>query len=383
MDDLQGRQEEGGAAAQRGTTPFILVSGLFLLAYWIIAAFVFITDPYDLRPWGAKAPMPAHLVTSESRVLALAVSKSPAFDLVMIGSSTAVSYTPEQIRAVFPESRNPVNFSYPGGRPKDRDFVLTAVARNTDAARVVVWIDWSYLAGAEEVVPGWPSYLFDDSLINDLRMINPEAISASFSMLNGRPAFVPSEREARSTAGAWGQLYRRFQSPRSMKAVMSDYDASVRTLQRGPERRCEDYPTLDHQLAPALRTLAARGKQVDLVLPAYSVVFYGHTLRSNRFELASLMDFRRCLALAASGLPNVKVWALDGDLQMISDLGNYRDAAHLYAPAALQSALAGIGDPRYRLTPENVDARNTALWNAVQGYRYTNSYTRPETSREP
>lgn len=378
MSDLEGGL---GAGGQSKATPFILVSGLFLLAYWLVAAFVFITDPYDLRPWGARVTVPAHLVTPETRLLAMAVGRSRDFDLVMIGSSTAISYTPDQIKAAFPDAGRPVNFSYDSGRPGDRSFITDSVARYSNAKRVVLWIDWFYLVQADAVVEGWPEYLFDQDVANDLRMVNPKAIEASIGVLNGRPPVENSERYA-EWAGRWRQQYLSYQTPRNMKVVMDEYRASVGTLRRDQGRGCEAYETLD-RLVPALRTMSERGKSVDLVLPAYSVLFYGSQLGTIGYDFSSLMAFRRCLAQATSGLSGVSIWALDSDIGMITDLGNYKDPGHLYPPQALQSALAGIGDPRYRLTPANVDERNETLWRTVRDYRYTNSYSDPEMSSEP
>lgn len=382
MGDQQGELEAGKAAPRARISPFILVSGLFLLAYWAVAAFVIAVDPYDLRPWGAKVTPPNSLSQPETRVLAMAVARSQAFDLVMVGSSTAALYSPDQIRAVFPDSRNPLNFSYFGARPKDRDFVTRSVARYTGADRVVIWIDWTYIWEPEELIPGWPTYMYDANPTNDLRMINHEAIGASIDVLAGKPPIRPSKASVESLAGAWRREFQAYQAPEAMRATMSRYRASVDALRPGAQRSCDGYRTLTEQLAPALRTMAARGKTVDLVLPPYSVVFYGDTLQSRGYDFFSLLAFRRCLALAAADLPRVSIWALDSDTAMITDMGNYRDAAHLYSPEALRSALAGIGDPRYRLTPQNVDERNGALWRAVQGYLYTNSYSGPETSRE-
>ncbi len=382
MGDQQGELGNGEAAPRARMSPFVLVSGLFLIAYWVVAAFVVIVDPYDLRPWGAKVTPPSSLSQPETRVLAMAVARSQAFDLVMVGSSTAAPYRPEQIRAAFPRVENPVNFSYFGARPGDRDFVTRAVARYTGADRVVIWIDWTYIWEPEELIPGWPTYMYDANPTNDLRMINHEAIGASIDVLAGKPPIRSSKASVESLAGAWRREYEAYQSPGAMQATMAQYRASVADLRPGAARSCDSYRTLTEQLAPALRTLAERGKAVDLILPPYSVVFYGHTLRSRGYDFSSLLAFRRCLALATADMAQVNVWALDSDIAMISDLGNYRDAAHLYRPGALQSALAGIGDPRYRLTPQNVDAQNDALWRAVQGYRYTNSSSGPETSRE-
>jgi hypothetical protein len=247
----------------------------------------------------------------------------------------------------------------------------------------VIWIDWTYIWEPEETIPGWPEYLFDANPANDLRMINHEAIGASIDVLSGRPPISGAERYVDSLAGAWRREFQAYQAPEAMRSTMSRYRASVDAMRPGAQRSCDAYETLTRQLAPALRTMIARGKTVDLVLPPYSVVFYGDTLPSRGYDFFSLLAFRRCLALAAADMPRVSIWALDSDTAMITDLGNYRDAAHLYSPEALRSALAGIGDPRYRLTPENVDDRNEALWRAVQGYRYATSYSDPETSREP
>jgi hypothetical protein len=383
MSDQLGEAEEGGAAPRARISPFVLVCGLFLLAYWAVAAFVVAVDPYDVRPWGVKVTPPSHLVTPETRVLTMAVAKDSSSDLVMIGSSTAAPYGPEQLRAAFPGVRNPMNYSYFGARPGDRDVVAKAVAQYTGADRVVIWIDWTYIWEADERIPGWPDYLFDSNPANDLRMVNHEAIVASIDALAGRSPLARTASNLDSLGEVWRREFEAYQSPAARRATMARYRESVDALKPGAQRSCDTFGTLTGQLAPALRTLAARGKTVDLVLPPYSVVFYGDTLPSRGYDFFSLLAFRRCLALAAADMPRVSIWALDSDTAMITDLGNYRDAAHLYSPDALRSALAGIGDPRYRLTPENVDDRNEALWRAVQGYRYATSYSDPETSREP
>lgn len=374
----------GGVRPSLTATPLAYACLGVLIAYWAAVGFVLAVDPYDVYRWGVRPRLDPHNVTRSSVRLFSALAKSRDFDLVMAGSSTAMGYRPGDIRKVFPDARRPVNLSYSAARPKDRDLLLKVLAAQTRARRVVVWLDHFYSGDSAQEATGFPGHLYDRSWSNDLRMVDWPGILSAWTALGGRPQPAEALKTPAERSGGWARdMYRDYQSPAGHRRALATLQASSGWI--ADEPACESFATLNDQLLPSLRHLSARGVSVDLVIPAYSLVFFRHRMTPAGLmepggSAAGMLAFRRCLTLASAALPDVRIWALDLDRQMISDMANYRDPAHLYGPS-LHKAFAHIGDPAYRLTTANIDRYVADTRALIVDYRITNANWR-QGSRE-
>jgi hypothetical protein len=125
--------------------------------------------------------------------------------------------------------------------------------------------------------------------------------------------------------------------------------------------------------------MAARGVEVDVVLPVYSWVLYYHTGEpdprglSRPSLLNDLLLMRRCLVDSLDGLPHVQIFAFDNVPGLASDWKNYFDPGHLYNFAANRYILRSIAAGEHVLSRGNVDAEIAQLRANVIGYEFTSN----------
>jgi len=352
----------------------LLSAGIMLVAYWATAAVVLAVDPYDLYPWGRRPMVAAgHFQRgTHDQLLVSAAAKDPTWDVVSIGSSTARMYSAREIAQAFPGTRSALNVAYAGSRPMDRHMVVTQFVRHSAARRLLIWFDWTYALAATDLKPAFPSYMYDDAWLNDLRLVTPPSLISAWHMLSSGEPFpdAPETTPDREKTPPGP-----FQTRRSMDSIARVVELNRATVDLPTERTCDQFDALRTQAVPAARALAARGTQVDFVLPAYSLVFYypSTRVRGDMVRLSEQLLLRRCLVEETAGIPGVRVVALDRDLHVVSDLGNYRDDAHLYYGPGLR-VLERFVEPAYELTPANIDHYVNTLREAVKHYRVVNSH---------
>ena len=358
----------------RRWTPIVWVAIGLLVAYWPIALLVIVIDPYDIYPWGWQSELPAMDTTDNSKFLIAAAAKHPEIDLVMIGSSESNSYSPEQIQRRFPGVRHPWNMSYPASNPADKALTIDMFLRYSSAKRYIIWIDESYVLPAETGRDKFPSYLYDSNYLNDLKMVNPAAVTAIWGLLHGAGPYKDGQALAQHDVAIQDALYKAFQTPEAMRSVESRIHANRRQVVGQWRSSCSRYTALNSQLIPELREFSRRHVPVDLVFPAYSAAgYYSWELLNEGRSLPDQLNLRRCVVAASSVIPGVAVWAPDADIELISDLANYEDTAHLYRKDALIRVLERIGDPAYRIDSSNVEPYLERLRATVLDYNVKNS----------
>ena len=365
----------------RRWTPIVWVAIGLLVAYWPIAILVLGVDPYDIYPWGWKSELPAMDTTDNSRLLIAAAAKQQEIDLVMIGSSPANSYTPEQIQQRFPGIRRSWNMSYPGAHPADRALTIDMFLKHSHAKRFIIWIDWSYVLPADMARNEFPSYMYDSSYPNDLKMVNPPAVTAIWGLLHGAGPFKDSQALARKNGAFEDSAYKAFQTVDAMRDLELQIRAN-RSQVGGPwHSSCGRYPALNTQLIPELREFSRRHVAVDLVFPAYSAAAYSSGMMPiGGTTFPAQLNLRRCVVEASALIPGVAVWAPDADSELISDLANYEDTVHLYRKDALIRILERIGNPAFRIDSTNVESYLDHLHTTVVEYNVQNSNLSKENS---
>jgi len=366
-------------AAARLRPSVNLVVG-FLVLCWLLAVLVIAADPYDLYRWGPEIHLPTNRPGDASEDLINVLAGDPEADVVIIGTSTAMQYSPESIRKSLRGARRPLNVSYSGSRPLDRFLVVNTFLQRSHAPRLLIWFDWSYALPPTTIKKGFPAYLYDATYLNDLRMVNAASIHLAFDILTHKPVFdelVDLEHQAEARRPV---AYRRFQNVRKMQELdrlIALHRADI--LQEG-RHSCNEFATLQSQAIPQFRALSRRGVQVDVVLPPYSLaMYYSWTFdgaAEARGGVALLNDqllMRRCLVEATDDLPGVRVIALDKRFDITSDLANYSDPAHLYGEELHTRLLSGVDGEKLRVRKNDVDSYLERLRQAVASYHVVDS----------
>lgn len=341
-----------------------------LVVYWLVASVVIALDPFDVYGWGRLVAADPRNTTDDNRYLLDAVAKDPAIDLLMVGSSTAAPYSPADLQRAYPDARHPYNLSYDAARPADRKVVMNAIVDRSKAKRLVVWLDWFYGLPQQAQDPSFPSYMYDRSRYNDLRMVNETAFGASLRMLRGGSPFDDFPRRLARRSAQFAKAYAKFQSPAALRTLASKVKMYRPIIDRAGVKSCASLASFNSGLLEPLRKWVASGRPADIVIPAYSPAFYyNRGDPASGLKLADQLMLRRCAVLETANLPGVRVIALDADAQLTGDLRNYQDTGHLFGARPLGTALEHIARGDLVLTPGNVDAYLAGLRRSVVGYQ--------------
>jgi hypothetical protein len=315
-------------------------------------------------------------------------ARDPQADVILIGSSTALLYTPDVIRATFPLARDVWNLSYRAARPADRDIVMRFIAAKAHARRVIVLLDYFYSADPTLRATDFPGYFYDANPLNDLRIINASMPGALLSTLRSGEPFQTGAPVERRTARSFAQQYASSNTPDARAAWQAAIGRQRGTIDRPGRTRCRDLIPFEQQLLPAIRTLSKRGIAVDIFVPPYSPLMYytfqdapDHVQVAGRSFLEDQLLLRRCAVTETARLASVAVWAPDRDLGLIATIGNFKDPAHLAWTKQAQDTLKRIGDPKYRLTTDNVGDYVQRMRRLVVSYRLPDAQPKGDPAR--
>ena len=361
-------------------SPIAVVAALVLAGYWAVAALVIGTDVRDIYPWGVEPKLASRHPLDSSIDLFSVAAKDRTSNFILVGGSTTMGYTPEQIARSFPGARNAWNLSYSGIRPVDRDILLQLLANSGTPRRILVSLDWSYLLDPHKMRAGFGDYLYDRSALNDLKMINRDTLGAISTLARTGDVGVKEKRAPVGRGGRW----RSWHSPERLAEMRRSIALHSPMLTKAGRQDCDALGPLAGQLVPVLKKLSAQGNRIDLLVPPYSPLIYypvaGSRDRSKDLGdgfFADQMLLRRCAVTMTADIPDVAIWAPDRDLSLIADFDAFDDPGHLGDAALLAKTLQAVGDERYRLTPANVDAYIDAL------RAFTIAYHLPPPAQRP
>jgi hypothetical protein len=367
----------GPPRGRRRVAPLVWIVAAICVAFWAMAAICVAVDPYDVFPWGLQPRLAAtNYPPDKVPFLIDVVAKDPAIDMVLVGGSTAVDFTPQMLER-FPGVKNPFNLSYEGSLPFDREVVTQELLKYSHARRVMLSFDYNYATEMHQARAEFPFYLYDGKLLDNIRMIGPSTFQVALSALlhhgllsnNGNAAFEKlhaSKFQAFQTAATMRDLARK------VARVRKDID------QPSP-RGCADFPAIGEQLAPYAKALSQRHVALDIFIPPYAQIApYDWKTIVWRGELrdAILNDqitIRRCLVQAVGALPGVRVFGFDNDDWITGDLANYRDTAHTQNTKVQDYMIASMAQGTHRLTTANVDAYLAAMHRRVVAAKVFNS----------
>ncbi|MEZ5680502.1 MAG: hypothetical protein R3E14_04320 [Erythrobacter sp.] len=369
--------KSGGLASTRwrAARPMLWAAMFISAIYLSLAALVISVDPHNVYRWGAE---PRINPGDNSRDLVIdwvdVVAKDPAFNTFLVGSSITAMYTPEYVEGILGPDAHVANLSYGGPRPRDRDLVLDRLARSPSIEHVILTFDWTYIRDPEVTNNGFPTFLYDDDIWNDLRMVNLPTVRKTFDILGGNLTY--GNPDDAGYADFVEKMYTRFQSPDEMARIERLIARNREGIGAASGRDCGTFRAINEQLIPDVRAFSDRGVKVDILFPIVSFAFY-HVRRNDISPtlLDEQMIARRCLVEAVGELPHVRVFALDDEPEVAGDLANYREVGHVYNPDILRRFVTALATGEDRLTRDNFPGYESAIRSAVENYRLTNSLT--------
>ncbi|HEY1629862.1 MAG TPA: hypothetical protein VGF56_01005 [Rhizomicrobium sp.] len=350
---------------------------LVALVYWTAAAFCILVDPFDIYPWGLQVHLKHANYPSDSNPYLIDVAaKDPTIDTMLVGSSTAVDFTREQMMQI-PGTKNPFNLSYEGALPADREVVTTQMLKYSHASRVILSFDFTYALDKDEARDEFPFYLYDGDAVDDLRMVGSTSARSAFSALTHHGEI--SNGGGNITNLKHEEQFQDFQTPASMRALAKAVVRYRGEVDRPTAKTCAAFTAIDAQLVPYARALSRRHVALDVYIPPYATVtFYDWQNGLRRGLLGdSIMEdqflTRSCLVEALDGLPGVRIFAFDNEAWITDDLANYKDTAHVYNDRIQTYIMKQIGAGTHQLTKANVDGYLDTLHRRILAAQVVNS----------
>ena len=363
---------------KRPFLPFIVAVAA---ACWILALGLGVIDPLDIYSWGTRPKLKTDgdYSMQSTKFLANVVAKTPGFDTVLIGGSTGHFFTTRMMEDTLPDTGRAFNLSYSSPSALDRAAVARQVLRFSHARRFIIEADWTYAIpkADQHMSESFPIYLYDDVWWNDVRGINRQTLALSIAVLRGDPLWI-SDWSKMSEQGGYGNRYQKMHTPAALEELRAMVEHQKTRVDTPSRLSCETMDEVADDLVPFARALAARGAEVDILMPLYSSAIYywaaGSQSRQQPARPTLLNDellLRRCLVEALDGLPGVRIFSFDDVAGLAGDFSNYFDPGHLYNPAASLYILRSIARGEHRLTRSNIDDKNSEKKRNVMQYRFT------------
>ena len=313
-------------------------------ALLFLISFIVIADPYDTLPFSPgfeRAP-----ATTNQRFSFPAIAMNPAFDSVVIGTSTTRLLEPDRLNAVLGGTF--ANLSMNSGMPYEQSRILDLFVRHRPLPRTVifgiddVWCNAS--ASPKHTERPFPPWLYDDNRWNDvLHLLNFTSIEQA-----GRQAsqLLGLREEKYGRDG-----YRNFLPPQNeydlQKArgyIYGNREPVLTPPEKPPAEGYEEYRRglvfPDHEiLARAVAGLPEETHKIFLIAPVHAVGIATPGSRSEAY-------WRECVSrLAAIGgaAGNAHVFNFRIRSDITVDDRRYWDSLH-YGTATAERIVALVGE---------------------------------------
>jgi hypothetical protein len=318
---------------------FLAPLGLILASALAAYLFVWIVDPYELR-WARHGErLGPHAYPEDVTPRLVPAAAADGVDIVIVGGSTAIGYTPTMMQRAFPEAQRPFNLAYPCATADDLALILPRLETSRRLKRVIISLDFSLMWHCLSVDSPLDARYFAPSWSDPTPEFSVRAVELSFRVLRTGVLDLPEwrQRSADRVDGADFAPALTTQ-PGKIAEIARQVGANRGAVFRGAPTTCAGVPVLSSVILPSVRRLARRGVAIDLLAPPYSLAYY--------FDAPSnfprLMAIRRCALEMSASIPGVRFHSFDTDLPIVGDLALYSDVGHIRDYATYDRILRSI-----------------------------------------
>ena len=318
----------------------LLALSLLGLALALIIGTVALVDPFEVYH-RATAFIPP--ITNGTQSYSNAgIAKTYDYDSVVIGSSMTENFRPSQLDALLGGSF--VKLSINGGSPFNHKQMLDMAFATHDVRRVLYGLDieaytYFYITPKTEM----PDYLYDDSLLNDVRYWFNKSVLTRY-IPECLSTLGQSDPDQRDTMYMWGDLY-----AYGKDAALAGISFACGIVEQEPPSRTPAFSqqtmlNVEHNVLPYLTEHP--DTEFVFFFPPYSLA------RWFQFYADGVLGYHLTQkeALVQTLLPydNVRIYDFQAELSWIADLDHYIDAGH-YGPWINDAMAEAISEDRYRV----------------------------------
>jgi hypothetical protein len=362
---------------------------LIFLATWLVTTSILvgagiIIDPYRIfhPPWVRD-----DYFLPNTRIQASGVINHVEFDSIILGTSMAANFSPDEASKLFKEDF--VNISLAGSSQSERAIVLEYALKNRKISKVIYSLDGFGKAPIDSRPIAPYTYLYDDSLINDIHIYSYDVSNLKYlfcgNIFWGERSSCPETRSL-ETLTEWasnndhsmrfGGLDKWLSAKNNgqIKEALTDVTNSIKKIETGIIP-----PSEPHKIQAALeeRTKSFHDYLLKYVIdhpetdfylffPPYSRLRYAIWKQSDPNAFQVYVETLRMVVNETSKYPNVFIYGFD-DQSFLDDLANYKDTSH-YSPEYNSSILTWIKNGKHLLTTENLENYISAITNKAEQY---------------
>lgn len=352
---------------------------IFFTIGWLLPAAIIIlinglVDPYRLfhKPWVHDNYYPRNL-----RILASGIINTEAFDSIILGSSIAQNFSPNEASKVFGSKF--VNISISGSSITERSLVLNYALKKRKLNEVIYSLDWGSLGidsiSKTHIAPY--AYLYDNNSWNDILIYasNPAAFRFAFcnSILISGDNFCTNSKDIESLvewhsdkeySKRFGGLHKWFdvKNNNQVQGALKSISQSIKAINSSDVKKIDLTKLMDSKLKHQqvfranLLNIIAQHPEIKFYLffPPYSRLNYAITKQSDPQKFEDYLEILRFVVNECAQHSNVKVYGFETEL-FLDDISNYRDTLH-YHQHFNSKMLHWMKKGDHELTPSNLNA---------------------------
>lgn len=299
------------------------VLALTLACAAAVIAFNAWVDPF--QHYHLSTRFPPRFYTLHHRWIDPGLARNGVYDVALSGSSIMENTRNDVIAAAC--GGPAVNLSMPAMSAAEQRLILEVALRSRRPRRAIVVLDFNEFAGApdarQEVAGPLPRYLYDDNPLNDLPYV------MSWDILRRSWSIVRDVRDAEFRTDAGAPWYWAPRKTFGRAVVLDGLDlARLNSRFQQPARTLEGMrASFERNILPLL--VSYPKTRFDLVWPPYSILVWLDFAQRDQLDLT--LAFKRDVAAATRGLPNVHLHDLQAEASITHDLDRYTDIYHFDA----------------------------------------------------
>jgi hypothetical protein len=337
--------------------------------------FVWIVDPYELRSSRTTVRLADHPYPETIVPRLISVAARDGADIVVLGGSTSMGYTPAMLREAFPGTKRPVNLSYSCANVDDFSLIFPLLEQSPSIRRVIISLEFTLIKSCESIGTLFNKEYYTRPWNYTAPEFDIETIELSWRvLLTGlldMPAWPPPLPDRVEGINFRSPMTA---TPEDMAPIKRAAEMSRAWVTKAPATSCDAIPSLRTVILPFVRRMAKRGVSVDILSPPYSLALYSDwSVNKDVFSgkgavFANLMALRRCTIEMISGIENVRFHTFDADLAVTGDLSNYYNSAHIGKYEIYKYIANRIAEGNAVLTAERWPVFETTLKEAVEKF---------------
>lgn len=352
----------------------ILTSG-WILALTVIAGVNWVVDPYRIfhKPWVGN-----NYYTSDRtmRDTAAGIINTEEFDSIILGTSMAENFSPQEAGKVFGSKF--VNISLSGSGIPERSLVLDYALRQKKLSSVILSIDQGSLRAMVSESPIVPvAYLYDDNRLNDLLIYstNLKPIRYIFcrNVLVTSETLCPNRKNDLEDLVEWhssweisryfGGLNRWLEAGNDarIRDALKSISESIRRIESGKITpvdlvKAERVTAADARIFQHdVLELATQHPQTHFYLffPPYSRLNFAILEQSDPQRFEEYIKLLRLVIDECARHSNVHVFGFETE-DFLDDIANYKDTSH-YHQRINSQMLHWMKNGEHELVPDNIE----------------------------